>query len=121
MLLCNYVLFMTLKTSLALPSATATANVSPALLASASVVILAVVVLVVHLKPLLQFSLPASGRRGWRVALALAAVDPKEVIKAALELQLTPNLILCTLHSDEHNAVALHMPLTLNLHTISIG
>jgi hypothetical protein len=120
MLLRNYVLFVTLETSLALPSTIATANVSPALLAfaSASVDIAAVVVLIVHLVSLLQFPLPALGRRDWRVILALAAVNPKQVDEAALDHQLTPDLILCTLHSDEHNAVALHMPLTLNLHTI---
>ncbi len=52
MLLCNYVLFMTLETSLVLPSTTA-ADVSPSLLASASVVIITVIVLVVHLVSLL--------------------------------------------------------------------
>jgi hypothetical protein len=64
MLLCNYVLFLTLKTSLALPSTTANAAVSPALLASAFVVIITVVVLLVHLVPVLQFPLTALGRRG---------------------------------------------------------
>ncbi len=117
MLLCNYVLFLTLETSLALPSTTAAANVSPALLASASVVIVAVI-LVIYLMSLLQFPLPASGRRGQRFVLALAAVNPKQVNVAAFDLQLTPDSILCTLHSDEHDAVAQHMPLTMNLHTI---
>jgi hypothetical protein len=107
MLLCNYVLFATLETSLTLPSTTAAVDVSPALLASTSIVIIAVVVLVVHLVSLLRFPLPASGRRGWRVVLALAAVNPKQVDVSTYELQLTPDLILCTLHSDEHNAVAL--------------
>ncbi len=113
---------MTLETSLALPSTTAAANVSPALLAStstsASIVIVAVVVLIVQLMSLLQFPLSALGRRDWRVVLALVAVNLKQVDKAALDLQLTPDLILCTLHSDEHDAVALHMPLTSNLHMI---
>ncbi len=117
MLLCNYVLFLTLETSLALPSTTAAANLSPALLASASVVIVAVV-LVIHLMSLLRFPLPAPGRRGRRVVLALAAVYPKQVNIAAFDLQLTPDSILCNLHNDEHDAVALHMPLTMNLHTI---
>ncbi len=53
MLLCNYVLFMTLETSLALPSTTAAADVSPTLHASASVIIVAVIVLVVNLVSLL--------------------------------------------------------------------
>jgi hypothetical protein len=55
-------------------------------------------------------------RRGRRVVLALAAVDPKQVNVAASDLRLTPDSILRTLHSDEHDAVALHMPLTMNLH-----
>jgi hypothetical protein len=109
---------MTLETSLALPSTTASADVSPALLASASIIIVAVIVLVVHLMSLLKFPISESGRRGWRVIQALAAVDPKQVNIAAFDLQLTPDSILCTLHSDEHDAVALHMPLTTNLHRI---
>jgi hypothetical protein len=92
---------MTLETSVALPSTTAPANVSPALLASASIVILAVVVLIIHLMSLLQFPFPALGRRGWRVVLALAAVDPNQGNVAAFDLQLTPDLILRILHSDE--------------------
>jgi hypothetical protein len=117
MLLCNYVLTLTLKTTLALPSASAAATVSPALLASASVIIVAVV-LILHFVPLLRFPLPALGRRGWRVILALAAVNPKEVNKAAFYLQLTHNMILRTLYCDEHDAVALRVPLTMHLHTI---
>ncbi len=120
MVQCNYVLTPTLKSFLALPSASAAATVSPALLTSTSVVIVAVV-LVVHLMPLLQYPLPASGRRGWRVVLALAAVDPREVNKAAFYLQLTHNTILRTLYCDEHDAVALHVPLTMHLHTIWCG
>jgi hypothetical protein len=117
MLPFNYVLFMTLETSLALPSATATAAVSTASLASASVIIVAVIlVLVIQCVSLLRFPLPASWRRGRRVILALASVDPKEVGVAAFDLQLPPDSILCTLHSDEQDAVALHMPLTTNLH-----
>ncbi len=101
MLLCNYVLTPTLKSTLALPSASAAVAVYPALLASASVTIVAFV-LVVHLVPLLLFSLPASasGRRGRRVVLALAAVNPKEVNKATIHLQLTCNMILPTLNCD---------------------
>ncbi len=52
MLLSNYVLTPTLKTTLALPSASFAATVAPALLASTSVIIVAVI-LVVHLVPLL--------------------------------------------------------------------
>jgi hypothetical protein len=99
MLLCNYVLTPTLKTTLARPTASFAAAVSPALLASASVVILAAV-FVVYLMPLLQFPLPASGRRGWTVVLALAAVDPKEIKEATFHLQLTHDTILCTLNCD---------------------
>jgi hypothetical protein len=72
------VLTLTLKSFLVLPSAFVAATISPALLASTSVVIVAVV-LVIHLVPLLLFPLPALGRRGRRVVLALAAIDPKEV------------------------------------------
>jgi hypothetical protein len=78
MLLCKYGHTPTLKTTLALPSASAADAVSPALLASTSVAIVAIV-LAVNLVPLLQFPLPALGRRGRRVILALAAVDPKQV------------------------------------------
>jgi hypothetical protein len=99
MFLCNYVLFLILNTFLVLPSTTAATAISPALLASASVVIVTVVVLIIHLMPLLQFPLPALGRRGWRVILVLATVNPKKVNEAALDLQLNPDLILCTLHS----------------------
>jgi hypothetical protein len=123
MLLCNYVLTPTLKTTLVLPSASFSVAISPALLASASVVIVAVI-LVIHRVPLLQISLPASGRRGRRgrrVILALASVEPKEVNEAALYLQLTHNTIIRTLYCDEHNAVALRVPLTTHLHTICSG
>ena len=115
---------MTLETSLALPSTTAPANEFPALLAStstsASVIIAAVGILIVHLVSLLQFPLPMSKRRGWRVLAlaALAAVNPTQVDVAAFDLQLSLDSILCTVHSDELDAVALHMPLTTNLHTI---
>jgi hypothetical protein len=117
MLLCNYVLTPTLKSTLALPSASVAAAVSPTLLSSAFVIIIAVV-LVIHLMPLLRFPLPASGRRGWRVILALAAVNPKEVNKATIHLQLTRDMILCTLNCDKHDAVALPVPLTPHLHMI---
>ncbi len=96
MLLCNYVFTLTLKSTLALSSASAAVDVSPALLASASIVIVTFV-LVIHLVPLLRFPLPALGRRGRRVVLALAAVNPKQVNVAAFDLQLTLDLILCTL------------------------
>jgi hypothetical protein len=103
MLLCNYVLTRTLKTTLVLPSA--------------SVVIIPVV-LVIHLMPLLQIPLPVLGRRGWRVVLALAAVDPKQVNVAAFYLQLTPDTILRTLYSDDHDTVALRVPFATHLHMI---
>ncbi len=99
MLLCNYVLTPTLKSTLALSSTSAAVKVSPALLASASIVIVAFI-LVVHLVPLLLFSPPASGRRAWRVILALDTVGPKQVIVAAFDLQLTLDLILRTLKCD---------------------
>ncbi len=117
MLLCNYVLTLTLKNTLALPSTSAPVDVSPALLASTSVVIVAFV-LVIHLVPLLRFPLPVLGRRGRRVVLALAAVDPKEVNKAAIHLQLTGDTILCTLKCNQHDAVALPVPLTPHLYMI---
>jgi hypothetical protein len=88
MLPSNYVLTPTLKTTLALPSSSFAAVVSPALLASASVVIVAVV-LVVYLVPLLRFPLPPLWRRVQRVILALAAVDSKVLNEAAFYLQLT--------------------------------
>ncbi len=96
MLLCNYVLTSSLKSTLALSSASAAVDVSPAPLASASVVIVAFL-LIVHLVPLLRFPLPALGRRVWRVVLALAAINPKQVNVAAFDLQLTLDLILRTL------------------------
>ncbi len=96
MLLCNYVLTPTLKSTLALSSASAAVDVSPASLASTSVIIFAFV-LIIHLVPLLQFPLPVLGRRGWRVILVLAAVDPKQVNVAAFDLQLTLDSILRTL------------------------
>jgi hypothetical protein len=105
MLICNYVLTLTLKTTLARPSTSAAATVSPAMLASASVLIVAFV-LIVHLVPLLQFPLPSSGRRGRRVILALAAVDPKQVNEAAFYIQLICDTILRTLYCDEHGCTA---------------
>jgi hypothetical protein len=96
MLLCNYVLTLTLKSTLALPSTSAAVDVYPASLASASIVIVAFS-LIIHLVPLLRFPLPALGRRGRRVILALADVDPKQVKVAAFDLQLTLELILRTL------------------------
>jgi hypothetical protein len=74
---------MTLEISLVLPSTTATVDIPPALLVSTSIIIVAVIVLVIHLVSFLQNPLPVSGRRGQRVVLALAAVDPKQVNVAA--------------------------------------
>jgi hypothetical protein len=107
--------------SLLVPTLTSAANatVSPASLASASVVVTTAIVLVVHLVPLLRVPLPASGRRAWSVVLALAAVKPKEVDVAAFDLQFCLGTILCLFHSVEYDAVALHVPLTsLILHPV---
>jgi hypothetical protein len=56
-MVCNYELTPTHETSLALPSATAAAIVSPALFASASVVIASAIALVIHFVSLLQVHL----------------------------------------------------------------
>jgi hypothetical protein len=123
MLLCYYELTPTLKPSLALPSAAAVATVSSASFASASVVVanvlILILVVVIHLVPLLQAPLPAPGRRAWRVVLALAAVEPEEVVLIAADLQFRLDPLLCLLYRDEQDIVTLHVPLTfLVLHPV---
>jgi hypothetical protein len=83
----------------------AVAAVSPTLPSSASVVVataillVLVLVLVVHFVPLLGALLPALGRRAWRVVLALAAVDLKEVDVAVFNLQFCFGPILHLFHN----------------------
>ncbi len=94
-----------LKPSHALPSALAVAAISPASLASTSVIVatlldlVLVLVLVVHLVPCLRAPLPASGRRAWRVVLALATVEPKEVNIVAFSFQFYLGPLLCLFYS----------------------
>jgi hypothetical protein len=116
--------FLLLKHSLVLPFAAATAAVWPASLTSASGIVAAllilVLIIVLHLVPLLKEPLPALGREAWRVVLALSTVDePKEINVVAFHLQFCLSLLLHLLYSDEHNTVALHVPLTfLVLHPV---
>ena len=128
MLLCNYVFLPPLEPLLALPSpsvaaASLTSTIVVVVLVIDIVVVVVAIVAIHHMTNLsvLQASLLASARRrAWRVVtpLALATVDPEEVNVASLHLHHL-RALLSLLHCHEHNAVTLHVPLTIfSLHLV---
>jgi hypothetical protein len=92
----------------------------PSLLPLAAAMVIVIIVLIVHLVIIFQAPAPlvsAGGRgTGRQVAasLALAAVNA-EVDKAGIDLQLRLGLLLCLLHGDYDDAVALCVLMTTHV------